>query len=78
MMINSQPLAVVKKIELTEPSHVHFGVTTTLLNSFLFPVQVTTEFDVIHVDQIVEKCVFIHVADSVQYVCTFPNQLCCD
>ena len=59
----------------------YFRITTGALDGIskhlVLPVQSTTTFCIVHVDRILEKCVFVEI-EGAQYICQFPNHVLVD
>ena len=78
MIVHGHPLVVVNTIVLKDSCHSHFGLVIKTLDKVLFPVQKTLSIDVIHISEIVEKCIYIATSDDQVYVSTFPNHVVID
>ena len=66
-LLKNRPAAVVKKV-LTRPND-------SFPSSFITPVQVTTELEVIDIDAILCKVIFISTSNVNSYVVKFPCAL---
>jgi hypothetical protein len=78
ILVGSTPLVVIRKACPEAIISEKFCTPVTLLDKTAIPVCMLDSYDVVGINLILEKCIFVQVSSDECYIIRFPNSLSYD